>query len=183
MGRRQASLGTPVPGTPTVAPGPKARSDLASRRSQGESAERRGPQQPAAPLDAWRLIGRGRLRFPALPRQLPDLTSPCCMQKNHHYLRSWRPAVGLPLAINEERGRAPVTHLFLHSARFFFFLLATLMALVKMFSAADKGEARKEGPGSPPPKRGRGRPVSTPRLQLWPLVGAGGPLQIGRAHV
>ena len=31
VGRRQASLGTPVPRTPTVAPGPKARSDLASR--------------------------------------------------------------------------------------------------------------------------------------------------------
>ena len=81
MGRRQASLGTPVPITPTVAPGPKARSDLASRRSQRASAEHRGPQQPAALVDAWRLIGRGRLRFPTLPRQLPDLTSPCCMQK------------------------------------------------------------------------------------------------------
>ena len=80
MGRRQASLGTLVPRTPTVAPGPKARSDLASRRSQGASAERRGPQQPAALVDAWRLIGHGRLRFPMLPRQLPDLTSPCDMQ-------------------------------------------------------------------------------------------------------
>ena len=29
LGRRQASLGTPVPRTPTVAPGPKARSELA----------------------------------------------------------------------------------------------------------------------------------------------------------
>ena len=37
-------------------------------------------QQPAALVDAWRLIGCGRLRFPMLPRQLPDLTSPCCMQ-------------------------------------------------------------------------------------------------------
>ena len=43
MGRRQASLGTPVPRTPTVAPGPKVRSDLASRRSQRASAKRRGP--------------------------------------------------------------------------------------------------------------------------------------------
>ena len=40
---RQAGLGTPVPRTPTVAPGPKAPSDLASRRSQRASAERRGP--------------------------------------------------------------------------------------------------------------------------------------------
>ena len=62
-------------------PRAKARSDLASRQSQGPSAERHGPQQPAASVDAWRLMGHGRLRFPTLPRQLPDLTSPCCMQK------------------------------------------------------------------------------------------------------
>ena len=72
-GRSQESLGTPVPRTPTVAPGPKARSDLASWRSQGASAERRGPQPPAALVDAWRLIGRGHLRFPMLPQQPPDL--------------------------------------------------------------------------------------------------------------
>ena len=81
VGRRQASLGTPVPRTPTVAPVPKVRAGLASRRSQGSSSEHRGPQKPAASVDAWRLIGRGRLHFPTLPRQLPDLTSPCCMQK------------------------------------------------------------------------------------------------------
>ena len=75
MGRRQASLWTPVPRMPTVAPGPKARSGLASRRSEGSSSERRGPQKPAASVDAWRLIGRGRLRFPTLPRQLLDLTA------------------------------------------------------------------------------------------------------------
>ena len=49
-------------------PEPKARSDLASRRSQRASAQRRGPQEPAAFVDACRLIGRGRLRFPTLPR-------------------------------------------------------------------------------------------------------------------
>src|SRR3954471_19324695 len=80
MGRRQACLGTPVPRTPTVAPGPKARSGLASRRSQRSRVECRGPPNPAALVDAWRLIGRGRLHFPTLPRQLPDLTSPCDMQ-------------------------------------------------------------------------------------------------------
>ena len=53
MGRRQASLGTPVPRMLTVAPGPKASSDLASRRSQGASAERRGPHQPTASVDVW----------------------------------------------------------------------------------------------------------------------------------
>ena len=40
-----------------------------------------GPQQPVALVDVWRLIGRGRLCFPTLPRQLHDLTSTCCMQK------------------------------------------------------------------------------------------------------
>ena len=35
--------GDPVPRTPTVAPGPKAHSNLASRRSQRASEERRGP--------------------------------------------------------------------------------------------------------------------------------------------
>ena len=59
--------GTPVPRTPIVAPGPKACSGLASRRSQRSSTEHRGPQKPAALVDAWRLIGRGRLRFPTLP--------------------------------------------------------------------------------------------------------------------
>ena len=72
MGRRKACLGTPVPMTLIVAPGPKACSELASRRSQGASA---------ASVDAWRLMGRGRLRFPMLPRQLSDLMSPCCMQR------------------------------------------------------------------------------------------------------
>ena len=55
---------------------------------------------------------------------------------------------------------APVTHHFLHSFCFFFLaslLAATLMVPAKRFSAAEKGKARQEGPGSPPPKRGRGR--------------------------
>ena len=38
------------------------------------SADRRGPHQPAALGAAWWLIGRGRLRFPMLPRQLPNFT-------------------------------------------------------------------------------------------------------------
>ena len=43
---------------------PKVCSDLASRRSQGASAERLGPQQPATSVDTWRLIGHGRPYFP-----------------------------------------------------------------------------------------------------------------------
>ena len=46
VGRRQASLGTPVPVTLIVAPGPKACLDLASRRSQRASAERYGCNAP-----------------------------------------------------------------------------------------------------------------------------------------
>ena len=47
-GPQVGKSGHPSPRTPTEAPGPKARSNLASRRSQRASAERRGPQQPAA---------------------------------------------------------------------------------------------------------------------------------------
>ena len=38
--------------------------------------ERRGPQKPAALVDAWRLIGRGRLRFPMMPLNLTGNASP-----------------------------------------------------------------------------------------------------------
>ena len=66
-GLQAGRSGTAVPRTPRVAPGPKARSDLASRRSQGASAERRGPQPPAALIDAWRQMVRGRLHSPTPP--------------------------------------------------------------------------------------------------------------------
>jgi hypothetical protein len=45
MGRRQAGLGTLVPRTPTVAHGPKARSDLASRRSLRQGRSAAGPNR------------------------------------------------------------------------------------------------------------------------------------------
>ena len=57
---RQASLGAPIPKTPTVAPGPKARPDLAMQGGGRARAKRRGPSQPAALGAAWRLIGCGR---------------------------------------------------------------------------------------------------------------------------
>ena len=44
VGRRQASLGTLVPSTPTVAPGPKARAELASGRSLVEDGVPRAPR-------------------------------------------------------------------------------------------------------------------------------------------
>ena len=44
VGRRQASLGTLVPNTPTVAPVPKARAELASGRSLGEDEASRAPK-------------------------------------------------------------------------------------------------------------------------------------------
>ena len=52
-GPQVGKSGTPIPRTPTVAPGPKARSNLASRRSQRASVECRGSQPPAASVDAW----------------------------------------------------------------------------------------------------------------------------------
>ena len=51
------------------------------------------------------------------------------------------------------------------------------MALVKRFSVAEKGKARQEGPGSPPPKRGRGRPRKHPATPaVAPRGRGGGPL-------
>ena len=158
MGRRQACLGTPIPRMPRVAPGPKVRSGLASRRSQGSSTEHRGTPKPAASVDAWRLIGRGRLRFPTLPRQLPDLTNPCDMQGKPS-LPAIVGGAGWPsFAINGEGAEPPSP---ISSLLVCFFLLApppVAMAPSKRFSAAEKGKAPREGPGSPAPKRGRGCP-------------------------
>ena len=43
-GCRQASLGTPIPRTPTVAPGPKVRSGLVSREAKGQVRSTAGPK-------------------------------------------------------------------------------------------------------------------------------------------
>ena len=129
MGRWQASLGTPVSRTPTVAPGPKVRSGLALRQGQGSSSEHRGPQKPAASVDAWRLIGRGRLLFPMLPRQLHDLTSPCDMQGKPS-LPAIVGGVGWPsLAINGEGVEPPSP---ISSSLACFFFLAPLLAVPPM---------------------------------------------------
>ena len=153
VGRRQAGLGTPVPRTPTVAPGPKVRSGLASRRSQGSSTEHRGPQKPAASVDARRLIGRGCLRFPTLPRQLLDLASPCDMQGKPS-LPVIVGAAGWPSrAINGEGAEPPLP---ISSSLACFFLLApllTTMAPIRRFSAEEKGKAPHDDPGPLPPKK------------------------------
>ena len=44
-------------------------------------------------------------------------------RRSHHCVGSWRPAVGLPSAINEERGGAPLAHLHLLAIHSSFFLL------------------------------------------------------------
>ena len=46
-----------------IHPQSKARSDLALRRSQRVRAKRHGPQLATDRVNAWRLMGRGRLRF------------------------------------------------------------------------------------------------------------------------
>ena len=131
MGRRQASLGTPIPRTPTVAPGPKVRSGLASRRSQGSSSEHRGPQKPAASVDAWRLIGHGRLRFPTLPRQLHDLTSPCDMQGKPSLPAIVGDAGWPSLAINGEGAEPPLP-------------ISSLLLLLPPCSTADNNGAHQK---------------------------------------
>ena len=70
-GLQAGKSGDPSSRMPTVAPGPKVRPGLPSRRSQRSSVERRGPQKPAALVDAWRLIRRGRLRFLTLSQYPP----------------------------------------------------------------------------------------------------------------
>ena len=66
-GPQASKSGEPRSQTADSSPGPKARSDLDSRRSQGASAEHHGPQPPAALIDTWRLTGCGCLRFPMQP--------------------------------------------------------------------------------------------------------------------
>ena len=57
---------------------PRSQNADSSPRAQGalglgfavkprSSTEHHGPQKPAASVDAWQLIGRGRLCFPTLP--------------------------------------------------------------------------------------------------------------------
>ena len=64
MARRQASLGTLVPRTPTVAPGPKARAELALGEALVEDEVPRAPKRLRARLarDGW--MGRERLCSP-----------------------------------------------------------------------------------------------------------------------
>ena len=47
-------------------------------------------------------------------------------EKNHHCAGSWKPAVGLPLAINEGRGGAPLSYPHLLPSCYFFFLFVPL---------------------------------------------------------
>ena len=153
MGRGQASLGTPVTRTPTVAPGPKVLSGLVSRRSQGSSTEHRGPQKPTASVDAWWSIGRGRLRFPTLPRQLHDLTSPCDMQGKPSLPVIVGGARWPSPAVNEGGAEPPSPISSLLACSFLLAPLLTTMAPIRRFSAEEKGKAPRDDPGPLPPKK------------------------------
>ena len=126
---------------------------MASRRSQGSSSEHRGPQKPAASVDAWRFIGRGRLCFPTLPRRLHDLTSPCDMQGKPSLPVIVGDAGWPSLAINGEGAEPPLP---ISSLLACFFLLApllTTMAPIRRFSTEEKGKAPRDGPGPLPSKK------------------------------
>lgn len=73
---------------------------------------------------------------------------------------------------------ATVAHLFLLrlpiSSSLLMLLAAPPMAPVKRFSAAEKGKARQEGPGSPPTKRGRNLPRKHPATPDVASRGRGG---------
>src|SRR4051812_19829452 len=156
VGRRQASLGTLFPRSPIVAPGPKLRLGLASRRSQGSSSEHRGPQKPAASVDAWRLIGRGRLHFPTLPRQLHDLTSPCDMQGKPSLPVIVGDAGWPSLAINGEGAEPPLPIFSLLACFILLAPLLTTMAPIRRFLALEKGKAPRDDPEPLPTKK---RPI------------------------
>ena len=158
MGRREASLGTLVPRTSTVAPGPKARSDLASRRSQSARAKRRGAQSRADLVDAWRLMGRGCLHFPTLPRQPVVLTTTGCMQKNHHYLELLEASGWAPSGYKRERGRSPLLISVLSlltppSSSSSHCLVKASMAPGRRFSAVEKGKTPRVEPELLPLKK------------------------------
>ena len=83
------------------------------------------------------------------------------------------------------RGTEPPSPISSHSARFFPLapLLAAMpMAPSKRFSAAEKGKAPREGPGSPAPKRGRGRPRKHTATPVAVLHSRGGAASRGRGR-
>ena len=68
------------------------------------------------------------------------------------------------MAINVWEGIAPHPSFFRLAPACFSPLRLAPMVSPKRFSAAEKGKASKEGPASPPPKRGRGRPRKHPAV-------------------
>jgi hypothetical protein len=89
--------GTLVPRMPIVAPGPKARSDLASRRSQRAREKHRRPQPPADLIDAWRLDWTWASPLPHAASATVRLGWSLLHAKGHHYLRPRRQSARLLL--------------------------------------------------------------------------------------
>ena len=56
------------------------------------------------------------------------------------------------------------------------------MAPIRQFSTEEKGKARREGPDSPPAKRGRGRPRKHPATPAKTARGLGGGPSLGGGH-
>ena len=119
---------------------PRSRNADSSPRAQGAlglgfaakprpSSEHRGPQKPAASVDAWWMIGCGHLCFPMLPRQLHDLTSPCDMQGKPSLPAIVGDAGWPSLAINGEGAEPPLP---ISSSLACFFFLAPLLAVPPM---------------------------------------------------
>ena len=78
-------------------------------------------------------------------------------------MRLWRPAVGLLLAINEERAEPPSLISFLSpptpsSSSSPRCLATALMALIRRFFGAEKGKTPREEQGPLPPKKRLNRP-------------------------
>src|SRR4051812_28204723 len=106
-------------------------------------------------------MGHGRLFFPTMPRQSFQLDKSLLhVEKDHHCVGSWRPAVGLPSAIMKGRAEPPLLISIFSlpppssSSSLSRRLVEVLMELTRKFSAIEKGRpqgrarfaAAQEGP-------------------------------------
>lgn len=112
-----------------------------------------GPPKLAAFVGVWRLIGRGRLRFPMLPWQLHNLTSPCDMAGKPSLPTIMGDAGWPSLAINGEGVEPPLPISSLLACSFLLAPLLTTMAPIRKFSTEEKGKAPHDDPRPLAPKK------------------------------
>ena len=97
LGHRQASLGTPIPRMPTVAPRPKARSSWLRGEAKGADLSAAGPSRLRAQPDAWRVMRHGCLHFPKTSGTTPSRADMKPAHSASHHCSSLNVAVSLLL--------------------------------------------------------------------------------------